>query len=118
MRHALRLHTRQTGLIFTLAFLAICSSDNLVFAQKPEMTLANKIISETGVTGGLIVHLGCGDGRVLEALQRGRSITAVGVDVSRIVILLAKVRKLFKKSKVKPALNGKSSATAPTANTS
>ena len=30
---------------------------------------ARKILSETGIKGGLVVHLGCGDGKLTAALR-------------------------------------------------
>lgn len=50
--------------------------------------------------GETVYDLGCGDGRVIEALAQEKKITAIGVDVSRIIICLAKIRRLWKKSPI------------------
>jgi len=42
--------------------------------------LAQQILKATGVTGGLIVHLGCDDGRLTAALRAGDSFTVQGLD--------------------------------------
>ena len=42
--------------------------------------LAQRILSATGVTGGLIVHLGCGDGKLTAALCASRSYFVYGLD--------------------------------------
>ena len=47
-----------------LAILAVLASTPAVLAQD-----ASQILSETGVKGGLVVHLGCGDGRLTADLH-------------------------------------------------
>jgi len=42
--------------------------------------LANEILEATGVRGGLVVHLGCGDGRLTAALRANDSYTVHGLD--------------------------------------
>ena len=42
--------------------------------------LAQQILKDTGVAGGLIVHLGCGDGRLTTALRAGNSFLVQGLD--------------------------------------
>jgi len=41
---------------------------------------AEQILAATGTQGGLIVHLGCGDGRLTAALRAGDSYTVHGLD--------------------------------------
>ncbi len=49
-------------------------------AGEPEpSSRAQQILEITGVTGGLIVHLGCGDGRLTAALQAGESYRVHGL---------------------------------------
>jgi len=43
---------------------------------------ATDILKETGVTGGLIVHLGCGDGAVTAALHANDGYLVQGLDTS------------------------------------
>jgi len=42
--------------------------------------LARKILKETGIKGGLIVHLGCGDGKLTAAFGAGHSYLVQGLD--------------------------------------
>jgi outer membrane protein assembly factor BamB len=42
--------------------------------------LAQHILKTTGVTGGVIVHLGCGDGQLTAALRAGDSFLVQGLD--------------------------------------
>jgi len=42
--------------------------------------LAKKILDKTGVQGGIIVHLGCGDGRLTAALRTGDCYTVHGLE--------------------------------------
>jgi len=51
-------------------------------ANAPERALATKILDEAGVTGGLIVHVGCGDGKLSAALRANDGYLVHGVDVS------------------------------------
>ena len=41
---------------------------------------AEQIFAETGIQGGLVVQLGCGDGRLTAALRRNESYTVLGLD--------------------------------------
>jgi outer membrane protein assembly factor BamB len=41
---------------------------------------AHEILAETGIQGGLIVHLGCGDGRLTRALRANESLLVHGLD--------------------------------------
>jgi len=45
-----------------------------------ETALAREILRETGVRGGLIVHLGCGDGKLTAALRQGDAYLVHGLD--------------------------------------
>jgi len=46
----------------------------------PEAQLASRILEETGVKGGLIVHIGCGDGRLTAALHLNDRYLVQGLD--------------------------------------
>lgn len=48
-------------------------------AQRPEAR-ADAILKETGVRGGLVVHLGCGEGRLTAALHASDSYLVQGLD--------------------------------------
>jgi outer membrane protein assembly factor BamB len=49
-------------------------------AASPDAALAQKIIEATGVTGGLVVHLGCGDGKLTAALRVSDAYMVHGLD--------------------------------------
>jgi outer membrane protein assembly factor BamB len=49
-------------------------------ANGPEETLAQQIVATSGVRGGLIVHVGCGDGRLTAALWQGSGYVVQGLD--------------------------------------
>jgi len=48
--------------------------------QNAEADLARRILEDTELRGGLIVHLGCGDGRLTAALHAGESYLIHGLD--------------------------------------
>ncbi len=50
-------------------------------AQEAE-TLSRKILTATGIQGGLIVHVGCGDGRLTAALRASDGYLVHGLDAS------------------------------------
>ncbi|HUT32895.1 MAG TPA: PQQ-binding-like beta-propeller repeat protein [Planctomycetota bacterium] len=49
-------------------------------ALPPEAQRAKQILDATGVRGGLLVHVGCGDGRLTAALHAGPSYLVQGLD--------------------------------------
>lgn len=53
-------------------------------AENPDATaaraLARQILDATGVTGGMVVHLGCGDGQLTAALRAGDTYSVQGLD--------------------------------------
>ncbi|MFQ6132883.1 MAG: PQQ-binding-like beta-propeller repeat protein [Armatimonadota bacterium] len=49
-------------------------------AEDPDHALARQIIEATGVRGGLVVHLGCGDGKLTAALRASDSYLVHGLD--------------------------------------
>jgi outer membrane protein assembly factor BamB len=59
------------------AWAGILSGAEAVPSQK---AAAQEILAATGVQGGLVVHLGCGDGRLTAALHAGDAYTVQGLD--------------------------------------
>ncbi|MBC8871301.1 MAG: PQQ-binding-like beta-propeller repeat protein, partial [Planctomycetes bacterium] len=49
-------------------------------AESPEKKLARQVFEATGVRGGLVVHLGCGDGRLTAALRKDDGYMVQGLD--------------------------------------
>ncbi len=72
------------GVRFLLPLLLACAipaSAAGADAEGAPQALASKIIDATGVRGGLIVHLGCGDGELTVALHASDSYVVHGLDV-------------------------------------
>ena len=46
----------------------------------PDHPSADEILSATGITGGLIVHFGCRDGRLTAALRKSDAYVVHGLD--------------------------------------
>ncbi len=60
---------------------AVCLSLSIVQAKEIDATThAKEIIDLTGVKGGIIVHLGCGDGKLTAALRINDSFTVHGLE--------------------------------------
>ena len=59
--------------------LALAAGD----ARPDQRGRAREILDATGVKGGLVVHLGCGDGRLTAALHAGDSYLVHGLDATR-----------------------------------
>ncbi len=65
--------------------LSVCFTTLVLFsfpvaAGQPEEDQARKILAATGIKGGLIVHVGCGDGLLTAALRAGNSYLVHGLD--------------------------------------
>ena len=65
-----------SGWAAVLALLFVCTAHG---AQDPSAA-ARQILQATGVRGGLIVHLGCGDGRLTAALHADEAFLVHGLD--------------------------------------
>lgn len=60
--------------------IVCCASAAAGVGQEPPRKVAREILEVTGVRGGLIVHVGCGDGRLTAALRAGEGCLAHGLD--------------------------------------
>ena len=62
-----------------------CLAGSICLGAEPgdvdQADLARRILTETGVRGGVIVHIGCGDGRLTAALRTSDSYQVHGLDV-------------------------------------
>jgi len=74
MRH----HTSPKSSAAILVSLAFCLAPS-VTAAAAEADLAQDVLNATGVRGGLIVHVGCGDGKLTAALRAGESYLVHGL---------------------------------------
>ncbi|MHC4460493.1 MAG: outer membrane protein assembly factor BamB family protein, partial [Planctomycetota bacterium] len=87
--------------LWFLAGLALCLSVSNVLSVVEAGTSgydreARQIIDATGVKGGLIVHLGCGDGKLTAALGAGENYLVHGLDTDAQAVRRARrhIRKL------------------------
>jgi len=76
------------SLAFVLAVFAALSFATA--AQEPAKQRAKEILEATGIKGGLIIHLGCSDGRLTSALRANDSYLVRGLDTD--VANVAKAR--------------------------
>jgi len=77
MTNARRIPTYARNAIIILAIHFLASTGHAI-AQKPE-TVAERIVQTTGVKGGFVVHLGCGDGQLTTALRINDSYMVQGL---------------------------------------
>jgi outer membrane protein assembly factor BamB len=78
--HAIKLLSRG-HLTVVPVLLAVCLLAGTVEANKNDVTtLAKEILDTSGVQGGIVVHLGCGDGKLTAALRISDSYTVHGLE--------------------------------------
>ena len=69
-----------THKIIQLLFIALAPAVVTAAVSDSERQSASQILAATGIKGGLIVHLGCGDGKLTAALRAGDNYTVQGLD--------------------------------------
>jgi outer membrane protein assembly factor BamB len=79
------MNSKALSFVLTI-LLTFCS---LTSAQTPEQ-LAQQILSDTGVTGGLVVHYGCGGGQLTSALHDSNAFLVQGLDASQVNVDVAR----------------------------
>ncbi|MHC4511020.1 MAG: class I SAM-dependent methyltransferase, partial [Planctomycetota bacterium] len=76
------------------ATLALCSVISCLFsqakAQESAYQQAGRILEAAGIKGGLIVHIGCGDGRLTAALRANESYLVHGLDPDATIVRQAR----------------------------
>ena len=65
----------------------------LVVFARPVLADVGEILSETGIQGGLVVHVECGDGKLASELRAGDSYLVEGLDTDAENV--DKARRLF-----------------------
>ena len=78
------MNMKKENRVFTafICFLALVSVFSLVKAQQTPQQQAKQILDTTGIKGGLIVHIGCGDGKLTAALRVSDSFTVHGLEAN------------------------------------
>ena len=80
-------HRQQNADRFFSVFFSCCLAGSLCLGAEAgnvdQADLARRILAETGVKGGLIVHIGCGGGKLTAALRASHSYQVHGLDVDR-----------------------------------
>ncbi|MGD8236982.1 MAG: PQQ-binding-like beta-propeller repeat protein [Armatimonadota bacterium] len=66
--------------VLALIGVCVCQVGMLWAADQSPQALAQEILDATGVKGGLVVHLGCGDGKLTAALRANDSYLLHGLD--------------------------------------
>ncbi|HUV66784.1 MAG TPA: PQQ-binding-like beta-propeller repeat protein [Sedimentisphaerales bacterium] len=69
-----------THKIIQLLFIALAPAAVTAAIPDSERQSASQILAATGIKGGLVVHLGCGDGKLTAALLAGDNYTVQGLD--------------------------------------
>ena len=66
--------------LITLAAGAVHAAEAADGAQGGVPAEAGRVLAESGVTGGLLIHLPCGDGALTAALGRDKRFLVQGLD--------------------------------------
>ena len=69
-----------TCILFSSLICLSCISPSAFTQTTGHKSEAEKILKATGVKGGLVVHLGCSDGKLTAALHAGDSYLVHGLD--------------------------------------
>ena len=75
-----RLRSRILACVAALALLAGLPCSSTRAAEPPESAVAKDILGTSGIQGGLIVHLGCGDGKLAAAFGAAGPYLVHGLD--------------------------------------
>jgi len=75
----MRCHPAMKSRLWGLLVLFFLTSTNVAQTNDPTR-LARKILNATAAKGGIVVHLGCGDGKLTAALRADESYTVHGLD--------------------------------------
>ena len=67
--------TKSAFFLWALCILSLARAQ-----QRPQEQKAKQILEATGVKGGLVVHIGCGNGRLTAALRANDSYLVHGLD--------------------------------------
>ena len=94
---SIRLNATKGLLGFALSCCWTLAAGGISAAAEPApQALAKRILDATGVKGGLVVHVGCGDGKLTAALRANDSYIVNGLDANAANVAKARehIRKL------------------------
>ncbi len=82
-------------ILYVLVPIVCLTTAGILKAEQPDgssaaQALAREILAETGVRGGLVVHLGCGDGALTAALHGGDAYLVQGLDADATAVAAAR----------------------------
>jgi outer membrane protein assembly factor BamB len=80
----------QFGLAGLWTILIVAMNGSAALADGDAKATARKILDAGGVRGGLVVHLGCGDGKVTAALRTNEKYIVHGLDASEANVAAAR----------------------------
>jgi predicted RNA methylase len=86
----MRTHTKHLGFFSAAGILATGLAALAASTTTPEQDAAQRILDAGGVKGGLVVHLGCGDGTLTAALHAGDSYLVHGLDTDPAAVAKAR----------------------------
>ena len=78
--------------ITSLLSMTLAIALSLTPALAAPTTTATDILRATGVEGGVVVHLGCGEGKLTAALHAGDAFLVHGLDVNAANVAIARQR--------------------------
>ena len=88
-----------TSLVATVVLLVvILSFPAQGMERKGRSQKAREIVNSSAVKGGLIVHLGCGDGRILRKVYKQYGVKAIGYEMNPLAYVKARILSLGLKS--------------------
>lgn len=73
-----------------IAVLILSAAQTTLFAAQQNQQQARQILDATGIKGGLVVHLGCGSGKLTAALHANDSYLVQGLEVDRAEVAKAR----------------------------
>ena len=76
--------------VLATAIVCLVAAGPVLAADSPKAE-ATRILDATGVKGGLVVHVGCGDGRLTAALRASDSYLVHGLDTDAATVTAARV---------------------------
>jgi len=75
-----RIHLQKLLFVLSMVFCLVMAIPSQIFSQDNQTDQAEIILKTAAVTGGVIVHINCGDGALTEALKKNDGFLVHGLD--------------------------------------